>query len=591
MALRDSVLIVQFRNGTLLHMRIVVRILQKPSLAILMVLLQTLLAEGQTRDSDGILRHLAGLPFAMPTIPVPRFPDSTVNIEDFGAVPDGHTMNTGPIADAIEACAKAGGGTVVVGSGTWLTGPIQLESNVNLHLERGALVQFSNRIEDFPLIAGLDGKSGRFIVTPPIHAYKAKNIAITGQGIFDGAGERWRYVKKDKLTPGQWKDLTSSGGVISSDGKEWWPSKEAMDGEKYLKELERAKQVRTASDYAKAREYLRPDMVRLSACDGVLLDGPTFRNSPRFHLHPVQSENIIVRNVLIQTAWYAQNGDGLDLGACRNVLVYNTIVDVGDDALCLKPARIGDHQKPGPACSEIVIADCVVYHGHGGFVIGSESFGGVRNVAVRNCVFVGTDVGIRFKSARDRGGLVEGVSINGIQMRSIGHEAVLFDMSYSGGSPEVEAKKRTDELKAEPVTALTPRFQNITIKNVICNGAQQALRITGLPEMPVKGILFENVSIVAHVGAHCVDAEGITFLGCRLVTQEGPVFELNRSRNVIVQGGSYPTATPMFLRVAGEQSANICLIGVDRIDAAKDIRYVSGAKPEAVILKSKINDQ
>jgi polygalacturonase len=554
-------------------------------LAALLALFQASLAVGQTKDPDEIQRYLTGLPFAMPEVEIPRFPVHKVNIVDFGAVADGSTMNTKAIVDAIQACAKAGGGTVVVGAGTWLTGPIKLESNVNLHLERGALVQFSNRIKDFPFIAGFDGKSKRFMITPPIHAYRSKNIAITGEGIFDGAGEVWRYVKKDKLTQRQWNDLTSSGGVTSSDGKEWWPSKEAMEGEEYLKELEKAKKVLTAADYAKTREYLRPDLLRLVQCDGILLDGPTFQNSPKFHVHLVQSENIVVRNVKILAEWYAQNGDGLDVNSCRNVIVYNTTVNVGDDGICLKPGNIASTQKPGPACENIVIADCIVYHAHGGFVIGSESFGGARNVSVRNCVFAGTDVGIRFKSLRGRGGLVENIFVDGIQMRAIANEAILVDMYYGGGAPEVEATKNLNVNQAEPVTGQTPRFQNISVKNIVCNGASRAVFINGLPEMPVKNVTLENIFVSSRFGVFCTDAEGIAFNQCRILPQLGAVMTMAQTRNVTVKGGTFPDSAEVFLKVAGEKSGNITIVGVELTKFKKPLDLGGDVRPGAVTRK------
>jgi polygalacturonase len=528
-------------------------------------------ATGQSVDQIEVevKQHCANLPFAMPAIGVPSFPDRRVSVAEHGAVPDGHTLNTKAFAEAIESCAKAGGGTVVVPRGTWLTGPIKLESNINLHLERGALVQFSQHIADFPFIRGLDGKSKGYVVSPPIYAFKANNIAITGDGVIDGAGEVWRYVKREKQTPGQWRQLIGSGGVISHDGTEWWPSREAMEGQQYLERLERSGGQPTAEDYAKSGEYLRPDLVRLGQCRGILLDGPTFENSPRYHVHLVQSEDIIIRDIKLWCEWYAQNGDGIDLSSCRNVVVYNTTVNVGDDGICVKPGNISKGQDPGPACQNIVIADCIVYHAHGGFVIGSESFGGARNISVRNCIFAGTDVGIRFKSARGRGGLVENVFVDGIQMRAIEDEAILFDMYYGGQSPDIEATKDLTVRNSEPVTERTPRFQNFFVQNVVCNGANRAVVINGLPEMSIKNIALKNVKIESMQGIFCADADGIQVTECRIVPRTGPGITVIQSRNVTVQGGSFPAATDVFMRVLGEKSENIRLVGADVQNAGK----------------------
>ena len=199
-------------------------------------------------------------------------------------------------------------------------------------------------------------------------------------------------------------------------------------------------------------------------------------------------------------AGYTQNTDGIDLGSCRNVVVYNCTVSVGDDGICLKPAPLAVGQAPGPSCSNIVVEDCVVYDAHGGFVIGSGTAGGVRNVCVRNCVYIGTEVGLRFKSARDRGGVVEKIFFDGIRMRDIKTDAILFDMYYSGGAPAAEATKDLTIRKAEQVTALTPQFRDFFVNNIICNGADRAVVINGLPEMSIKNMVLQNVSISSRRG-------------------------------------------------------------------------------------------
>jgi DNA sulfur modification protein DndE len=524
----------------------------------------------------------AELPFEMPSIRVPEFPDRRVSIVDFGAVPDARTLNTRAFADAIRTCSHAGGGTVVVPSGFWLTGPIRLEDNINLHLERGALLQFSNKIDDYPIIQGFAGTSKRFIVTPPLSAYKAKNLAITGDGIIDGAGEVWRYVKREKLTAQQWKSLMASGGVVTADGKEWWPSRAAMEGEAYLRKIEASGATLTAADYAKAREFLRPDMVYLVQCTSVLLEGPTFENSPRFHVHPVQCEDLTIRNISVRAPWYAQNADGIDLSSCRKVLIENATVDVGDDGLCLKPGSLAESQSPGPACENILIRDCVVYRAHGGFVIGSESYGGVRNVAVRNCTFVGTDVGLRFKSARDRGGVVEKLYIDGVRMRDIATDAILFDMYYAGGAPDVEAAKDLTVRRAEPVTDRTPQFHDIVLRNVVCDGAARAMVINGLPEMPVRDIVLDSVSLSTAAGVFLADAENITMRGCSFFPVAGPVFSVIQSRLITVKGGSVPPGAEPVVRVAGDRSGDVTIEGMAKSRFKRPVELGKGVRPDAV---------
>ena len=526
--------------------------------------------------------YFTNLPFIMPEMKEPQFPNRIFSIMEYGAIADGHTMNTKPFADAIAACVKAGGGTVLVPPGTWLTGPIKLESNINLHVEKGALVQFSKNIDEYPFIQNPDGRSKRFGRTPLISAYRASNIAFTGEGVFNGAGEVWRYILREDLTERQWKALVASGGIVSANSEEWWPSKEAIEAELFLKSITQSKKGLTMEDYEKTREYLRPSLLNLIQCNDILFDGPTFENSPRFHILPVQCENLIIRNVKVFAPVSGKNTDAIDPAACRNVVIYNCLIDVGDDGICLKPGTIAENQKPGPACENIVVADCVVYHAHGGFVIGSESYGGVRNVSVRNCVFIGTDVGLRFKSARDRGGIVENIFFEGIQMREIVTDAILFDMYYSGGSPDVEARKDLTIRKAEVVTNRTPQFKDFYVKNIVCNGADRAVVINGLPEMSIKNMNLENVSISSKRGVYIADADGVQLSGCRIVPQSGAVFNIISSRNVTVNGGSYPAAADVFVKVVGETSENICLIGVDLKQAKKAVELDANVKVNAV---------
>ncbi|MGA9118006.1 MAG: glycoside hydrolase family 28 protein [Bacteroidota bacterium] len=516
---------------------------------------------------------------------IPQFPATTFDIRHFGAVPDGSTLNTRALDSALKACAAAGGGTVIVPPGTWLTGPIELSSNICLRLERGAVLQMSSRLEDFPLIPRGENEGQSYFVASPISARDARNIAITGEGIIDGAGEAWRYVLREKQTERQWNQLVSSGGVVTSDGKQWWPSKEALEGESYLAHLKASKRPPVEEDYQRVKRYLRPDLIRFVRCDGILLDGPTFRNSPRYHIHPIQCENIIIRNVQVQTPWYAMNGDGIDLSACRNVIVYNSTLDVGDDGICLKPSSPSAAQSPGPACSKIVIADCVVYHAHGGFVIGSESYGGVRDVSIRNCIFMDTDVGIRFKSARGRGGLVERVYVDGIQMRAIENEAILLDMYYSGGAPEVESTKDRSVRHAEPITARTPRFQDIVVKNVVCNGAARSILVNGLPEVPIKNIQFDSVFVTSRLGVLCIDAQDIRLNACRNLVKDGPAITVNEATGVVVTEGRYRSENGPTMKVEGSGSRGIRMVRVDADGKPVSIERGAGVAADAALVE------
>jgi hypothetical protein len=522
-------------------------------------------------------KYLEGLPFPMGDIHEPVFPSRNVSITSCGAAGDGVTLNTAAIERAIRECAGGGGGTVDVPPGVWLTGPVRLMSNIRLNVQSGAVILFSSRFEDYPLIAGPDGASRGFRCIPCLYGYRLENIAITGGGMLDGQGQFWRPVKKEKMTPVQWQRLLSSGGAVSADGGTWFPSREAMEGEEYLKTLS-GKEGVTADDYRLAREFLRPVMVQLVDCRNVLIDGPAFVNSPSFHIQPVQCECVVIRNISVTTDWQAQNGDGIDLSSCRRVVVYDCSVNAGDDAICLKPGKLSPRQSAGAACQEIVIADCVVYHGHGGFVIGSQTYGGVRNIAVRHCVFHGTDVGLRFKSAKGKGGRVENVFIDGITMTSIGGEAILFDLLYSSSSGTASSGDPPGNEGGEHL----PEFRNVSIRNVVCEGAQAAVRILGLRSAPVQGITMDSISITSATGLFCTDADGITLRHVSLRPGRGPVMSFTRSRAVTISGAIVPDGVNPFLRVEESGTGAIFLEGTEP-GRAGAVTLGKGVPPGAVV--------
>jgi polygalacturonase len=440
---------------------------------------------------------------------------SETKISEFGGVADGKHKNTQAFARAIEACVAGGGGRVIVPPGTWLTGPIELKSNLELHLENGATVLFGRDYDDFPLtVTDYEGEQA-VRCTSPIWGSDLVNVAITGDGTFDGQGEAWRPVKKKKVSEQEWKKLVASGGAVDDAAAIWYPTRQAMEGIAIADQLRRRGLPLRASDYAPARDALRPNMVKLTRCRNLTLDGPTFKNSAAWNVHLLLCENVSIRNVTVQNEWNAQNGDALDMDSCRNVTVTDSLFDAGDDAICIKSGKDEAGRRRGIPCENITITNCTVLRGHGGVTIGSEMSGGVRNVSVRNCLFRGTDIGLRFKTTRGRGGVVENIDIANVVMHDIRYDAISINMYYwIAGEPV-----------PEPVSERTPAFRDFSIRNVVCHGASRALEIRGLPEMPVERITLENVRIQANRGAMLDDAKDITLSGVRLEVREGPAMQ------------------------------------------------------------------
>ncbi len=528
-------------------------------LCLVTIIFISCMSQADLSDNE-IQSYLKDLPFEMGELKAPTFPNRTVNIIDHGAVGDGHTMNTDAIAAAINTCAEAGGGKVLLPSGIWLTGPIELKSNINLHVSEGAVILFSDKFEDYPLIeTSFEGRP-EIRSMSPISGRNLENIAITGKGVIDGSGGVWRPVKKFKMTDWQWRGLIASGGVLNQRKDIWWPTEAALNAGRIMSKL--ADKDAPLEDYKVVRSFLRPVMVSLVECKNVLLDGPTFQNSPAWNIHPLMCENLILRNLTVLNPWFSQNGDGLDLESCKNALVYKCRFDVGDDALCMKSGRDKAGRDRGMPTENVVIADCIVYHGHGGFVVGSEMSGGVRNLMVRDCIFWGTDVGLRFKSTRGRGGVVENIYIQDILMKDIPTDALRFNMYYANQVPipddgyEDKAGKQFRR-PFVPVNEETPSFRKIYMKNIVCRGAARAVLLQGLPEMPIQDIYFENIKMTADVGVACLDADRISFMNVDIVPEKGPVFSMDDTRNVVLENISLPDQPETFISLVGEQTENI----------------------------------
>ena len=528
-----------------------------------------------------------GVEFDMPKVKTTSFPDLTVSILDHGAVGDGVTKNTEAFAKTIAAVAEKGGGKVLVPRGIWLTGPIQFKSNINLHLEAGALILFSKDFDDYPLVeTSFEGLNTVRCISP-IYADGVENIAITGSGTLDGNGDAWRPVKKSKMTGAQWKSLLATGGLLNEKGDMWFPSESSIKGYQASSNFNVPDMI-DPSELESVKDFLRPVMVSIKNSKRILLDGPTFQNSPAWNLHPLMSEDLIIRNLSVRNPWYSQNGDGLDLESCKNVLIYNNVFDVGDDAICFKSGKDQDGRDRAMATENVVVKNNIVYHGHGGFVIGSEMSSGVKNIHVSNCTFMGTDVGLRFKSTRGRGGVVENIYISNIDMINIPTDVINFNLFYGGNSPVLEADQSADDEArdevAVPVSETTPSFRNIFMKNIKATNSGTAANFQGLPEMNLQNVSLEDSFLEAKNGIIAVDTDGLVLKNVKVIPTSGAALTLYNSKNIDVSGFSFGENGEKPVRVLGSLSENIKLSKKDFSDADKSIEKGKDLKSNSVEL-------
>lgn len=487
----------------------------------------------------------------LPKAALPVFKKDTFNIIKYGAVADGVTLNTKSINAAINACSAKGGGVVLIPQGLWVTGPIVLKSNVNLHLSRAAMVQFTGDKSQYPLVEG--NYEGRKAVRnqSPISGTDLMNVGITGGGVIDGNGYGvWRAIGKDRLTDGEWKKLVASGGQISENGNTWYPSGSYAKGNA-IKNVSEIQPGKTLADYEQYKDYFRPNMVVLTNCKKVLLASTTIQNSPNWCLHMLMCQDLTLFDVHVRNPWNAQNGDAIDVESCKNVLIENSTFDAGDDGLCIKSGRDEEGRKRGMATENVVIKNDIVYRAHGGFVIGSEMSGGARNIFVTDCTFIGTDIGLRFKTTRGRGGIVENIYIKNIVMRDILNEAILFDMYYM-------AKAGVKETL--PVTEATPQFKNFYVSNVVCNGAERAILVRGLPEMSIKNIFLDNMVLTANKGVQLIEANNINLKNITLnIKETDPPIQVDNGTHINLYGIKY-SGTGQLTDVKGEKSSDVTVI-------------------------------
>jgi polygalacturonase len=521
----------------------------------------------------------ARVPLQLPKVVQPVFKKDTLNIVDFGAVGDGITLNTDAINKAITLCNKKGGGVVLIPNGLWLSGPVTLKSNVNLSLDRAATLLFSKDRNLYPIVEGNWEGIPQMRMQSPLSANGQVNIAITGKGTIDGNGDGWRAVKKYQLPDAEWDKMVAAGGVLSDNKETWYPT-EQFKKAAAMKNPGAISPEKDAAFFESIRDFLRPNLLVLTRCKKILIDGVTFQNSAAWCLHPLMSEQLTIRNIFIKNPSYAHNGDAIDVESCKNVLIEKSVFDVGDDALCMKSGRDEEGRKRAMPTENVTIRECRVYAAHGGFVVGSEMSGGVKNINVTNCTFMGTDIGLRFKSTRGRGGVVENIFIDNIFMKDIRAEAILLDMYYMAVDPILQAgdKKTAAKVEIIPFDETTPVFRNIHIQHVYCNGSEKAIFVRGLPEKQISDISMQHMVLKAKKGIDLQEADGLKFEDIKLVTAEtNPLVSILNSKQVLFEKIQSEVPVELFFSVNGEKSSGIRVMNSSSTNVKQKVIYEAGA--------------
>lgn len=473
--------------------------------------------------------YYENLPVALEQVKPVIFPDHKVNLAKYAAQlnvhPNSGELCTEAFQMAIDELVELGGGHLIVPRGEWTTGPIVLKSNIDLHLNKGAIINFSTNKELY--VQKNDPRDGSKKCNALIRASKCENVGITGQGVIDGQGFYWRPIKEKKVVrdgnlPEVWNKALEMGGTLVQDDKTyrlWYPFN--LNPELGIPNI--------ANDPI-IQEKMRPHLVNITDCRNVIVQGVTLRNSPKFHLVPTRIQNLIIEDVTIDCPWWAQNGDAMDPGNVQVALIARCRVSAGDDGICMKGGVGEKGVQAGPQRDFLIIQD-TVYRAHGGFVIGSEFSGGMQRLVVKDCVFDGTDIGCRFKSAPGRGGWCQDIWCVNIIMKSIREHAILFESGYADRGAGVSA---TDKDKKDQ---FFPDWCNVVFKDIICVQPRQALFMHGLKGMPIHDIRFEGVQFIGvGAGFEIEQADNIFFKNCSL--SPAKEHSIKKSSRIIWNGKS-----------------------------------------------------
>lgn len=480
-----------------------------------------------------------------------------INVLDEGANNKGKKC-TEKLQKAIDKAAAKGGGTLYFPAGEYLTGALHLKSNITLYIDAGALLKFSDDFDDYlPFVQLRWEGTVMNSFSPLLYAKDAENITITGRGTIDGQGKKW------------WLEMYR----IET-------AKEELELTKYQKMwMEQNKGLETAPYYQRTMNirFFRPPLFQTFQCKNVTIEGVTIQNSPFWTVDPAFCDNVTIHNVTIFNP-PSPNTDGINPTSCKNVHISDCHISVGDDCITIKSGRDMDGRKWNMATENVTITNCTMLSGHGGVVIGSEMSGGIKKITISNCVFDGTDRGIRIKTARGRGGVIEDIRVDNIVMNNIKQEAIKFNMFYDKNTVVEEVSERT------------PTIKNIHISNITGTNINKAGYIAGIEEMPVNSVSFSNITMDAKEGFSVTVAKNIEFHDVQVNTTMGSAFEMENVANIVLD--NVKSATPLIGKpvIKLKNVQNAALYNNFQMEATDVFVEVEGDKTENVIIKNNLFD-
>ena len=415
------------------------------------------------------------------------------SILDYGARNDASASATAAIRSAIQAAKAAGGGTVYVPAGKYVTGPIELVSNLVFEIDAGAVLRFEASRDGLTYTKGRLEGTECITPVPLIGGHDLENVTIRGRGTITTDNAQWMNLVRQP-------DGAAARTV-------WTGILKALD----------LKQPVPPEDFQKAAPSLRPSFIRTMDSKNILIEGIHIVGSSMWVIHILYSQNVVIRDVTIET-FPGTNADGMDIDSSQDILISNCYLDTGDDAICLKSGKDADGLRVNRPTANVAITNCTVHHGHGAVVLGSETSGGFHNIVASNIVCQGTEKGVRIKSTRGRGGVIENVRFDHWTMDSV-NEAINVTSYYTRG-PE------------EPVSQRTPVFRNIAISNMTINRSRVAINIEGLPEMPISGLRISNVIASAKAGMKANNTVALELHNVQVNADGGPAFLVRDSKEL-----------------------------------------------------------